>query len=44
MVTIHPHIEHAGPDEHLLNIRKARESLSIPLIASLNAVNIDTWI
>ena len=30
MVTIHPNIEHAGPDEHLMNIRKARESLSIP--------------
>jgi hypothetical protein len=23
MVTIHTKIEHAGPDEHLLNIRKA---------------------
>ena len=44
MVSIHPKIEHAGPDEHLLNIRKARESLSIPLIASLNAINNDTWI
>jgi len=44
MLTIHPHIEHAGPDEHLMNIRKAREKLSIPLIASLNAVNNDTWI
>ena len=44
MVTIHPNIEHAGPDEHLLNIRKVRESLFIPLIASLNAVNNDTWI
>lgn len=44
MVTIHPHIEHSGPDEHLTNIRKASESLSIPLIASLNAVNVDTWI
>jgi len=44
MVTIHPHIEHAGPDEHLTNIRKANESLSIPLIASLNAINNDTWI
>ena len=44
MVTIHPHIEHAGPDEHLVNFRKAKESLSIPLIASLNAVNYDTWI
>ncbi|MGD0340291.1 MAG: dihydroorotate dehydrogenase-like protein [Bacteroidales bacterium] len=44
MVTIHPNIKHAGPDEHLLNLRKARESLSIPLIASLNAINSDTWI
>lgn len=23
MVTIHPHIEHGGPDEHLVNLRKA---------------------
>jgi dihydroorotate dehydrogenase (fumarate) len=44
MVQIHPNIEHAGPDEHLLNIRKARESLSIPLIASLNAINNETWL
>lgn len=44
MITMHPHIEHAGPDEHLLNIRKIRENLSVPLIASLNAVNNETWI
>ena len=45
MLTIHPNIiKHAGSEEHLLNIRKAKESLSIPLIASLNAVNNDTWI
>lgn len=44
MVQIHPNIEHAGPDEHLMNLRKAKESLSIPLIASLNAVNNDTWL
>jgi dihydroorotate dehydrogenase (fumarate) len=44
MLSIHPNIKHAGPDEHLLNIRKASENLSIPLIASLNAVNNDTWI
>lgn len=44
MVTIHPAIEHSGPDEHLFNIRKAKESLSIPLIASLNAVNKETWL
>jgi len=41
---MHPHIEHAGPDEHLLNIRKIKENLSVPLIASLNAVNYETWI
>lgn len=44
MVTMHPNIDHAGPEEHLVNVRKARESLSIPLIASLNAVNHETWI
>ncbi|MFA5974024.1 MAG: dihydroorotate dehydrogenase-like protein [Lentimicrobiaceae bacterium] len=44
MLTTHPKLEFAGPDEHLLNLRKAKESLSIPLIASLNAVNTETWI
>lgn len=42
MLTIHPNITHAGPDEHLLNLRKAKECISIPLIASLNALNNDT--
>jgi dihydroorotate dehydrogenase (fumarate) len=44
MVQIHPNIKHSGPDEHLLNIRKAKESLTIPLIASLNAINDETWL
>jgi len=44
MLTTHPKLEFAGPDEHLLNLRKAKESISIPLFASLNAVNTDTWI
>jgi dihydroorotate dehydrogenase (fumarate) len=44
MVQIHPNIEHAGPEEHLVNLRKAREVLSIPLIASLNAVDSETWL
>ncbi len=44
MLTIHPSIEYAGYDEHLLNIRKAKESLSIPVFASLNAVNENTWV
>jgi dihydroorotate dehydrogenase (fumarate) len=44
MITTHPSIEHAGPDEHLVNIREAKEKLSIPLIASLNAIENNTWI
>lgn len=44
MLTLHPQMEHAGPEEHLLNLRNAKESVSIPLIASLNAVNHETWI
>jgi dihydroorotate dehydrogenase (fumarate) len=44
MITTHPKLEFAGPDEHMLNLRNARESISIPLIASINAVNTDTWI
>jgi len=44
MLTIHPNINFAGPDNHLMNLRKTKESLSIPVIASLNAINYDTWI
>lgn len=44
MLAIHPNIEHAGPDEHLFHIRKARENLTIPIIVSLNAINNETWI
>lgn len=33
----------ASPDEFLMHFKEAREALSIPLIASLNAVNDDTW-
>lgn len=39
-----PEIEHAGPQEHLIQLRKLKESVSIPVIASLNAVNQSTWI
>jgi len=33
----------AGPDQFLMNFKEAKEVLSIPIIASLNAVNDDTW-
>jgi len=44
MLTTHPNIEYSCYEDHLLNIRKAKEGLSIPVIASLNAVNYDSWI
>ncbi len=44
MSDMFPNIEHAGPKEYLYNLKMAKENLSIPLIASLNAVNKDTWV
>jgi len=38
-----PDIEHSGPEGHLLSVAKVKESVKIPVIASLNAVNRDTW-
>lgn len=43
MVTTFPRGEHAGPEEHLLWVRKTKESLKIPVIGSLNAVEPETW-
>ncbi len=33
----------AGPEEFLLHFKEARKAISIPLIASLNAIYDDTW-
>ena len=44
MLTMHPHVEYEGQEEHLFNLKKAKESLSIPVIASLNAITIEVWI
>jgi dihydroorotate dehydrogenase (fumarate) len=44
MVKLFPTIEHAGPEEHLLNLRKVKESIKIPVIASLNAIYTESWI
>ena len=44
MTSIFPHdIYEASPDEFLLHFKEARETLSIPLIASLNAIVDDIW-
>jgi dihydroorotate dehydrogenase (fumarate) len=44
MVTIHPRSEHAGPEEHLILLQQARDEISIPVFASLNAVHKTTWL
>lgn len=40
---IFPDIEHAGPEEHLMWVRKAKEAVGIPVIASLNCANTQSW-
>ena len=44
MLTIHPHIEHAGAEGHLMLLQKACDEISIPVFASLNAVHRTTWL
>jgi hypothetical protein len=44
MISIFPKLQHAGPEEFLLNLREARSQLSIPLIASLNCIYTETWV
>lgn len=43
MVRLFPTLKHAGPADHLAKLKKAKEALSIPVIASLNAMHPDTW-
>ncbi len=44
MKSLFPDMTHAGPDEYLINLKKAKESVSIPVIASLNAVYNESWV
>jgi len=44
MTSIYPKMGHAGPKEYLMLVKKTKETLKIPVIASLNAVNRDTWL
>lgn len=39
-----PPVQHAGPEDHLRQLREAKKHISIPLIGSLNCVNNDTWL
>ncbi len=44
MEKLFPEIEHAGPEEHLSQVRKLKQALSIPVIASVNAIYNPTWV
>jgi dihydroorotate dehydrogenase (fumarate) len=44
MTTLFPEVEHAGAEPHLMWVRRAKETLNVPVIASLNAVTPETWV
>jgi len=44
MTSLYPKLQFAGPEAHLVNLRKAKEKLGIPVIASLNCLYDNTWI
>ena len=44
MGRLFPVMKHAGAKEHLMNLKRAKENVGIPVIASLNAVSDDTWV
>ncbi len=43
MVSLFPKIKHAGPEQHLHNLKKVVDKMNIPVIASLNCVYDLTW-
>jgi len=44
MARLFPDIEHGGPKEHIYNLKKLRQSTSLPVIASLNALYEPSWV
>lgn len=44
MSRLFPQIEHAGPKEHLIRLKKLKEMVKVPVIGSLNAVYEPTWV
>lgn len=44
MTSLYPKLQYAGPETHLVNLRKAKESIDIPIIGSLNCIYDNTWL
>ena len=44
MTRLFPTLKHAGIKDHLIKLEKAKETVDIPVIASLNAMHPDTWV
>ncbi len=44
MGRLFPDIEHAGPKEHLYNLKKLKQNTSVPVFASLNAIYEPSWV
>ncbi|HER07314.1 MAG TPA: dihydroorotate dehydrogenase-like protein [Bacteroides sp.] len=44
MINLFPKIEHGGPKEYLYNLREVRKALSVPVIGSINAVYMESWV
>jgi len=44
MGRIFPELVHAGPKEHLHNLKKLKETSSVPVFASLNAIYEPSWV
>lgn len=42
--SLFPTLEHAGPREHLMMVKQAKNAVKIPVIASLNAIYKETWL
>jgi dihydroorotate dehydrogenase (fumarate) len=44
MSSIFPKLQHSGTKEHLMWVKKSKDAVKIPVIASLNAVSRATWV
>lgn len=44
MITTHPKLHYSDTEKHLVKLKKARKALSVPLIASLNAIHEESWL